>query len=92
MMKKKILFLTFIILTLFIAPFSHAADIKPKRVVTENGIILLILERHSLPIVNVNMVIKAGSIYESDEKAGLSSLMSSLLDEGTKTRTSTQIS
>lgn len=92
MMKKRILFLTFVILTLFISPFSRAADIKPKRVVTENGIILLILERHSLPIVNVNMVIKAGSIYESDEKAGLSSLMSSLLDEGTKTRTSTQIS
>ncbi len=85
--------LTFFMALTFISTLSSsAADIKPKRVVTENGIILLILERHSLPIVNVNMVIKAGSLYESDEKAGLSSLMSSLLDEGTKTRTSTQIS
>lgn len=76
----------------FISVVSSAADIKPKRVATENGIILLILERHSLPIVNINMIIKAGSIYESDEKTGLSSLVATLLDEGTKTRSSAQIS
>lgn len=93
MKKWKKISSTFFVLTLtFISAVSFAADIKPKRVVTENGIILLILERHSLPIVNINMIIKAGSIYESDEKAGLSSLASSLLDEGTKSRSSTQIS
>ena len=38
---------------------ASAAEIKPKRMVLENGITLLILERPSLPIVSVEALIRA---------------------------------
>lgn len=70
---------------------SKAVEIKPIRVVTQNGMTLLILDQPSLPIVTVNVLVKAGAVYDPDDKAGLASLAASLLDEGTKTRSATQI-
>lgn len=70
---------------------ASAAEIKPKRLVLENGITLLILERPSLPIVSVEALIRAGSLYDPNDKAGLANLTASLLDEGTKKRSATQI-
>ncbi len=70
---------------------ARAVEIKPIRVVTQNGMTLLILDQPSLPIVTVNVLVKAGAVYDPDDKAGLASLAANLLDEGTKTRSSTQI-
>ncbi len=86
------LFLSVIFLLLFASVLpAPAAEIKPKRVVTENGITLLILERPSLPIVSVEALIRAGSLYDPNDKAGLANLTASLLEEGTKKRNATQI-
>lgn len=71
-------------------PSSHALDVKRK--VLNNGLVLLIVERHNLPVVKVNIGIKAGSLNEPEEKAGLASLTAGLLTEGTKNRTARQIS
>ncbi len=68
------------------------AEEAPKRVVLKNGIVLLLQERHSIPTVIFNIKIKAGSIYEPDELAGLANLTAELLTEGTKNRTAKQIS
>ena len=65
--------------------------VEPKRVVLDNGIILLVVESHALPIVNVSVAVKTGAIYDPSEKAGVANLTANLLDEGTKTRTSRQI-
>jgi zinc protease len=62
-----------------------------KRIVTDNGMIVLIQETHSLPVVNVQVIIKAGSIRDPEDKAGLAHLTAALLDEGTATRSSVQI-
>src|SRR3989449_3998264 len=70
---------------------AHAVGIKPTRVVTENGMTVLIADRPSLPIVTVNVLIKAGSVYDPDAKAGLSYMVASTLDEGTTTRSAVQI-
>src|SRR2546428_4581189 len=70
---------------------AHAVGIKPTRVVTENGMTVLIADQPSLPIVTVNVLIKAGSVYDSDAKAGLSYMVASTLDEGTTTRSAVQI-
>ncbi len=69
---------------------SHALDVK--RSVLKNGLTLLIVERHNLPVVKVSIGIKAGSLIEPEEKAGLSSITASLLTEGTTNRTSSQTS
>lgn len=69
---------------------SVAAEIAPTKVVTTNGITVLVLEQHFLPIVEIHALIKAGSAQDPPDKAGLANLVASLLDEGTTTRTSKQ--
>lgn len=71
---------------------SFAAEPLGKRIVLDNGMVLLLAERHSLPMVTVNVLSKAGAVWDPAEKAGLARLTAGLLDEGTKTRTSSQIS
>jgi len=68
-----------------------AADINPVRFVTPNGMTVLVLEQHWLPIVQVHALIKAGAAQDPPEKAGLANLVASLLDEGTTTRTAKQL-
>lgn len=68
-----------------------AADIVPSKFTTPNGITLVVLEQHFLPIVEVHALIKTGSSQDPPEKAGLANLVASLLDEGTTTRSSKQL-
>ncbi len=53
-----------------------------KRYVLDNGMILLVKENRSLPMVTVSMIIKAGSVMETPEKAGLAHLTAGLLTKG----------
>jgi zinc protease len=60
--------------------------------VLPNGLTLLHAEKTGLPIVSVVVAIKAGSMAESSEKSGLANLTADLLNEGTNTRSSKEIS
>jgi zinc protease len=62
-----------------------------ERVELPNGLVLLLSENHSIPSVSINALVRAGSRFEADEKAGLASLVGALLDAGTVSRTSQQI-
>jgi zinc protease len=68
-----------------------SAGITPNRFVTPNGITVLVVEQHALPIVHLQATVKAGASQDPADKAGVANLVSSLLDEGTVTRTATQI-
>jgi zinc protease len=68
-----------------------AADIAPTKFVTANGMTVLVLEQHFLPVVEIHALIKTGSAQDPPDKAGLANLVASLLDEGTTTRTSKQL-
>src|SRR5438552_6487426 len=70
---------------------SHAAEIAVARVVTQNGMTVLIVDQPSLPIVTVTVLMKAGAVYDPDAKAGLSYMVADMLDEGTKTRSAVQL-
>lgn len=83
------------LLFLFFALISPApvfAGRVADREVLPNGMVLLHEERSALPIVRVVLAIKAGSIAEPAEKAGLANLTADLLNEGTEKRSSKQIS
>src|SRR3977135_128729 len=67
-----------------------AADIAPTKFVTANGMTVLVLEQHFLPIVEIHALVKTGSAQDPPDKVGLANLVASLLDEGTTTRTSKQ--
>ncbi len=62
------------------------------REVLPNNMVLLHAERKAIPIVTVVLAVKAGSIAEPAEKAGLAYLTAALLNEGTKKRSSREIS
>jgi zinc protease len=63
-----------------------------RRVVLPNGLTLLLLENHRLPIVVAEVYVKNVRLREPAEKAGIAMLLGNLLDEGTPTRTGQQIS
>ncbi|MDH5767388.1 MAG: insulinase family protein [Nitrospirota bacterium] len=73
--------------------FPHYADaLEVKKTVLPNGLTVIHSEKHSLPIVMVTLLIKASPLNEPKEKAGLANLTADLLTEGTKNRTSSDIS
>ena len=68
-----------------------AAEISPTKSVMPNGMTVLVLEQHFLPIVEIHALIRTGSAQDPPDKAGLANLVASLLDEGTTTRSSKQL-
>jgi predicted Zn-dependent peptidase len=57
----------------------------------DNGLRILIVEHHELPIADFVMVVKSGSEEDPAKREGLASLTAALLDEGTRTRNTLQI-
>ncbi|MES2524168.1 MAG: pitrilysin family protein [Gemmatimonadota bacterium] len=51
-----------------------------------NGLRLVIVEQHELPLVDATLVIKSGSESDPEGKKGLATLTANLLDEGAGTR------
>jgi len=86
-----LIFFLFLLSTLSLLFISDAHALNVKREVLENGLTLLTVERHNLPMVIVNVGIKAGSVLEPPDKAGLSNLTAVLLKSGTRNRTAEQI-
>ena len=57
-----------------------------------NGMRLFLLEDHELPLVNVSVMIRAGSVYEPAEKIGLASITGEVMRTGgTASRTGDEI-
>ncbi|HEX6124216.1 MAG TPA: pitrilysin family protein [Pyrinomonadaceae bacterium] len=56
-----------------------------------NGMNVWMVEHHELPIISMNMVFGTGSANEPDNKIGVSSMTSQLLDDGTTTRSAADI-
>jgi zinc protease len=56
-----------------------------------NGVVVISKEAHTVPAVTIQVSLRAGSVYESNEQIGLSHLMSRTIDRGTRSRSSRQI-
>ncbi len=68
---------------------GDAPDVKfpaMQRAQLKNGLKVILLERHTAPIVNATLAVDAGAASDSSAKAGAASLALDLLDKGTKTR------
>ncbi|HEX8614070.1 MAG TPA: pitrilysin family protein [Telluria sp.] len=66
---------------------GEAPDVKfpaMQKATLSNGLKVILLERHSAPIVNVALAIDAGTAADTPAKAGLASLTLELLDKGTR--------
>lgn len=89
---RKIMVFSFITIFafLFLQPSSYGLDVK--RNILPNGLTVLHVERHNLPIVTVSLLIKASPFNEPPDKAGLANLTAELLTEGTRKRKAKDIS
>ena len=70
-----------LLLAIFIVGESLAAEIKPSRTIMPNGLTVVTLDQPSLPIITVNVMVKAGAVHDPDALAGLSSMVAQMLDE-----------
>ena len=57
-----------------------------QRATLSNGLNVMLLERHTTPLVNISLAVDAGYAADSADKAGAASLALDLLDDGTTTR------
>jgi zinc protease len=62
-----------------------------KKVKLNNGMTLLLMEQHEVPVISFSFIIKAGSVADPSGKEGLASLTAELLRKGTKTRVADQL-
>ena len=90
-MKKIVNHFIIILLTLLAASQASGSPLAEREVLS-NNMVLLHAERKTLPIVTIVMAIRAGTIAEPSNRAGLAYLTAALLNEGTKKRTSREIS
>jgi len=56
-----------------------------------NGLRVVAVPHHEQPAVSLRLLVAAGSAYDPIEKPGVASLMASVLDQGTTTRSAQQI-
>ena len=64
------------------APMPAFSEPRVTTGVLKNGMRYYLLEDHQLPIINVNVITKVGSIYEPADKLGLANLLGILLRTG----------
>jgi zinc protease len=63
-----------------------------KQFTLSNGLKVALVERKTVPVVNMSLMINAGYAADQFGQPGLASLVGSMLTEGTKTRSSLQLS
>ena len=63
-----------------------------KKVKLQNGMTLLLMEQHEVPIISFNFLTRSGSVADPAGKEGLASVTAALLRKGTRTRSADQLS
>jgi zinc protease len=85
---------TTLILMLMMVASSAAAQtlhMPPhERYVLKNGLTVLLLEKHGVPMINLFAIVKTGSAADPAGEEGLASITAGLLRKGTKARTAQQ--
>lgn len=85
-------FLVFIFCGSFRTAVAQEIKLPPiQKATLDNGLKVIVIEHHELPVVAFRLVFKSGSTYDPAGKAGLANLTAGLLRKGTKTRSATQI-
>ena len=62
-----------------------------QRLRLSNGVAVLLVEQHEVPVVQLNVVARAGAGADPRDKPGLASLTADMLDEGAGSRSTLQI-
>jgi zinc protease len=69
-------------------PLPELVIPEPERVVLENGMVVLLMEDHELPLISLSGFIRTGSRLEPQDKIGIASLTGTVLRTGGTTKQS----
>jgi zinc protease len=72
-------------------PASSLTLPVPKSFKLANGLTVMLVERHNLPVVSANLVVLRGSEANPTDRPGLAAFTADMLDEGTEKRSTLQI-
>jgi len=82
-----------LVAALSIAAVSSAQTLKlppHEKIVLKNGLTLLVMEKHGVPIVSFSAIVKTGSAADPAGQEGFASVTAGLLRKGTQRRTAQQ--
>jgi zinc protease len=102
---KKILFLLFIISVAQLLPAQNPDRSKPpalgraknlqlppiQKFALSNGLQVVLVEKHSVPLAQVNLLVRTGAVADAPGKEGLSNFALDLMDEGANGRDALQL-
>ena len=86
-------FLTAAVVAFFFCAAAPAQTLRlppHERIVLKNGLTVLLLEKHGVPLINVFAIVKTGAAADPAGQEGLASATAGLLRKGTKDRTAQQ--
>jgi zinc protease len=87
--------LVFLMLAFLLCPAAPAQSLRlppHEKFVLKNGLTVLLLEKHGVPLINIFAIVKTGAAADPSGEEGLASVTAALLRKGTKTRTAQQFS
>ena len=70
---------------------AGAPPVAVERWTMPNGLVVLLVERHTIPAVEAHLVIKTGAVADPSGREGLAALTAELLAKGTATRSAVEI-
>jgi len=79
------------VLATFAAAQSGWQPPYPQKTVFKNGLTVLLLEKHRLPMVTISAMVKSGSASDPKDLSGLADFTAEMLSRGTMSRTAQQI-
>ncbi|HJQ67327.1 MAG TPA: pitrilysin family protein [Blastocatellia bacterium] len=72
-------------------PASSLTLPVPKSFKLANGLTVMLVERHNLPVVSANLIVLRGSEANPSGRPGLAAFTADMLDEGTEKRSTLQV-
>ena len=88
---RRFLLLVIAALVLVFSDSAQTLRLPPhEKVVLKNGLTVLLLEKHGVPMVNLYAIVKTGAVGDPAGEEGLASITAGLLRKGTKARTAQQ--
>jgi zinc protease len=84
---------TFVLMLTIVASTAGAQTLHMpphEKYVLKNGLTVLLLEKHGVPMINLFAIVKTGSTADPTGEEGLASITAGLLRKGTRSRTAQQ--
>ncbi len=79
------------LIMLYLCAFVITHAFTVKRDTLDNGLVVIMSEAHKIPMIEMKVIIKAGSVFDPQGKEGLANLVSRLLLRGTESKTGDEL-